>query len=69
MECVPTLESAVKDADAILLLVNHTEFRALTPETLRPLTSAKILIDTVNAWAERDWEKFGFTYHRLGVNK
>jgi UDP-N-acetyl-D-mannosaminuronic acid dehydrogenase len=69
MECVPTLEAAIKDADAIVLLVNHTKFRALTPETLRPLTSAKVLVDTVNAWAGRDWEKSGFSYYRLGVNK
>jgi UDP-N-acetyl-D-mannosaminuronic acid dehydrogenase len=69
MECVPTLEAAVKDADAIILLVNHTEFRGLTPEALRPLTSAKVLVDTVNAWEGRDWEKSGFAYHRLGVNK
>jgi UDP-N-acetyl-D-mannosaminuronic acid dehydrogenase len=69
MDCAPTLEEAVKDTDAVLLLVNHTEFRALTPEKLRALTSAKILVDTVNAWAGRDWAKSGFTYHRLGVNK
>jgi UDP-N-acetyl-D-mannosaminuronic acid dehydrogenase len=69
MDCVPMLEAALKEAEAVLLLVNHTEFRALTPESLRPLTSANILIDTVNAWAGRNWEKAGFTYHRLGVNK
>lgn len=69
MECVPTLEAALEDAEAVLLLVNHTQFRALTPETLRPLTSAKILIDTVNGWAGRDWEKKGFRLYRLGVNK
>ncbi len=69
MDCAPTLEAAVKEADAVILLVNHAQFRALTPESLRPLTSAKILIDTVNAWAGRDWEKAGFKVHRLGVNK
>ncbi|HSQ39050.1 MAG TPA: UDP binding domain-containing protein, partial [Anaerolineales bacterium] len=69
MDCVPTLEAAVSDAEAVLLLVNHTQFRALTPEKLRDITSAKVLVDTVNAWAGQDWEKAGFTYHRLGVNK
>lgn len=67
--CVSTLEAAVQEAEAIILLVNHTQFRTLTPEALRPLTSAQNLIDTVNAWAGRDWEKFGFSYHRLGVSK
>jgi UDP-N-acetyl-D-mannosaminuronic acid dehydrogenase len=69
MDCAPTLEAALKDAEAIVLLVNHTEFRALTPEKLRPQTSAKILVDTVNSWAGQDWEKEGFQLYRLGVNK
>lgn len=69
MECVPTLEAAVKDADVLLLLVNHAQFRAITPEALRPLTSAKVLVDTVNAWDGCDWNKSGFAYHRLGVSK
>jgi UDP-N-acetyl-D-mannosaminuronic acid dehydrogenase len=69
MDCAPTLEAALKDAEVVLLLVNHTQFHALTPEALRPLTSAKILIDTVNGWAGRAWEKAGFKLHRLGVGK
>ena len=69
MDCVPTLEAALKDAEAVLLLANHTQFRTLTPEKLRALTSAKILVDTVNAWAGQDWEKAGFQLHRLGVGR
>lgn len=69
MECAATLEAAIGDADVILLLVNHTQFRELTPESLRPLTSATALFDAVNAWQGRDWEKAGFAYHRLGVGK
>ena len=69
MDCVPTLEAALKDADAVILLANHTQFRTLTPEKLRALTSAKILVDTVNGWAGKDWEKSGFQYHRLGVGR
>jgi UDP-N-acetyl-D-mannosaminuronic acid dehydrogenase len=67
MDCAPTLDAALKDAEAVILLVNHTEFCALTPEKLRALTSAKILVDTVNAWAGRDWKKEGFQLYRLGV--
>lgn len=69
MECAATLEAAIEDADVILLLVNHTQFRELTPESLRPLTSATALFDAVNAWQGRAWEKSGFAYHRLGVGK
>jgi len=66
---VPTLEAALKEADAVLLLVNHTELRALTPEKLAALTPARILIDTVNGWAGKNWEGVGFVIHRLGVRK
>ncbi|MBU2610324.1 MAG: nucleotide sugar dehydrogenase, partial [Chloroflexi bacterium] len=66
---VPTLEAALKEADAVLLLVNHTELRALTPEKLAALTPARILIDTVNGWAGKNWEGAGFVVHCLGVRK
>jgi len=69
MDCAPTLDAALKDAEAIILLVNHTDFRALTPDKLRALTPAKILVDTVNGWAGKDWAGAGFQVWRLGVGK
>jgi len=64
---VPTLEAALKEAEAVLLLVNHSTLRALTPEKLASLTPARILMDTVNGWAGKDWQAVGFKLHRLGV--
>ena len=69
MDCAPTLEAALKDAEAVVLLVNHSEFRALTPEQLRSQTPARILVDAVNGWAGKDWHSAGFELHRLGVSK
>jgi len=66
---VPTLAAALKDADAVVLLVNHTELRSLTPEELATMTPARILVDTVNGWAGKDWEGAGFKVFRLGVRK
>ncbi|MCX6038930.1 MAG: nucleotide sugar dehydrogenase [Chloroflexi bacterium] len=66
---VPTLEAALKDADAVVLLVNHTELCALTPERLAAMTPARILVDTVNGWAGKDWQGAGFKIFRLGVRK
>jgi UDP-N-acetyl-D-mannosaminuronic acid dehydrogenase len=66
---VPTLAAALKDADAVVLLVNHTEMHALTPEKLAAMTPARILVDTVNGWAGKDWEGAGFKIFRLGVRK
>ena len=66
---VPTLAAALEDAEAVLLLVNHSELRALVPEQLAALTPARILIDTVNGWAGKDWAGAGFEVFRLGVRK
>jgi UDP-N-acetyl-D-mannosaminuronic acid dehydrogenase len=62
----PTLEAAVQDAEAVLLLVNHAAFREITPEQLVGLTPARILVDAVNGLAVRDWQSQGFTRHLLG---
>ena len=65
----PSLAEAAAGADALLLLVNHTEFRQLSPQTLKDLTSARVLIDTVNGWDGKDWAGAGFRLFRLGVGK
>lgn len=65
----PTLEDAIKDADAILLLVKHTEFTKLIPAELMQLTSARIAIDAVNGWDALQWQKAGFQIVRLGDSK
>ncbi len=66
---VPSLESALAEADLLLLLVNHTQFRAFTPSQLASQTPARLLVDTVHAWADQDWASAGFQIHTLGVNK
>jgi len=65
----PTLEEAVKDADAILLLVRHTQFRKINPSEVVSLTSGRVVVDTVNAWDPDTWKMAGFQVYRLGVNK
>jgi len=63
------LDNAIKDADALLLLVNHTEFRQLNPTEIEKKTKARILVDTVNGWNAGAWKDAGFTLFRLGDNK
>lgn len=65
----PTLEDAIKDADALLLLVGHTEFRRFNPMQIAGKTKARILVDTVNGWNVEAWENAGFDVHVLGVGK
>jgi UDP-N-acetyl-D-mannosaminuronic acid dehydrogenase len=66
---VPTLAAALQDADMVVLFVNHREFRSLTPEKLAAMTPARILVDTVNGWADQDWKSAGFTIYSLGASK
>ena len=60
---------AVQDADAILLLVKHSEFKNLDPRELASKTNARLVVDCVNAWNKPDWQKAGFDLHTFGDNK
>jgi len=64
-----SLEEALKDADAILLLVRHTQFCEMSPSKVAALTSTRVVVDTVNAWVATLWEEVGFRIFRLGVGK
>lgn len=66
---VPSLEAALAEAEAVLFLVGHAPFRALTPERLSALTPARVLVDTVNVLAAADWTAAGFRLWRLGVGR
>jgi len=63
-----TLEEALKQAEIIVLLVNHTEFNRLDPHELVGITPARAILDTVGAWKPDTWEVAGFKTHRLGVS-
>jgi UDP-N-acetyl-D-mannosaminuronic acid dehydrogenase len=64
-----SLEACLQDAEAILLLVRHTQFLNLDPDKIAAQTPARIVLDCVNGWTPELWEEMGFTVHRLGVNK
>jgi UDP-N-acetyl-D-mannosaminuronic acid dehydrogenase len=64
-----SLDAALKDADAIVLLVKHTEFASLAPKEIAQKTKARIVVDTVNGWNSAAWKKAGFAVFRLGDNK
>ena len=66
---VTSLSSAIKGADALLLLVKHTEFARLDPVEIASQTRARVIIDCVNSWDDRQWQDAGFKMFRLGVNR
>jgi UDP-N-acetyl-D-mannosaminuronic acid dehydrogenase len=69
IDMASSLESALEDAEAIVLLVNHTEFRQLEPAQIAKQTKARLVLDTVNAWDTVPWQSAGFEVFRLGVRK
>ena len=69
IDMASSLEDAIKDADAIILLVKHTEFINFKPEEIVKKTKARVAIDTVNGWNDEAWKNAGFELFRLGVNK
>ncbi|MEW6239799.1 MAG: nucleotide sugar dehydrogenase [Chloroflexota bacterium] len=65
----PSLGSALDGADAIVLLVGHSQFRALNPAQVAELTPARLVVDMVNGWDASAWQRAGFKFARLGSNK
>ena len=64
-----TLEEAVKQAEILILLVNHTDFKQFEPVQLASITPARKLLDTVGGWNPEVWQLAGFETHRLGVSE
>jgi UDP-N-acetyl-D-mannosaminuronic acid dehydrogenase len=69
IQMAPSLDFAIEAADALLLLVKHTEFANLDPTEIAAKSTARVVIDCVNAWDPDLWETAGFHMVRLGVNR
>ena len=69
IDAVPSLDLALEGAEALLLLVDHTQFRELDPQLVAAKTTARVAIDAVNGWDVQAWTKAGFEVYRLGVKK
>lgn len=64
-----TLEETLKDANIVVVVTDHTEFKQLLPEEIAPLLADKVIFDTKNILTETDWTAAGFDYHLLGNSK
>jgi UDP-N-acetyl-D-mannosaminuronic acid dehydrogenase len=69
LQVVPSLEQALVDAELIVLLVRHKPFLELNPVQVAKITSARVIVDAVNAWEASSWQSAGFTVSRLGVSQ
>lgn len=66
---VSTVDAAVRDAEGILLLVDHQEFKALDAAALAPLLKTRFVLDTRHALMRAAWESAGFKVLLLGNGK
>ena len=64
-----SLEEVLDGADAVLLLVDHTEFRDAKPATLANYMPGRVTVDTRGVWSSEAWEAAGFKFVRLGVGE
>lgn len=63
---VGSTRDACRDADAVLLLTEWEEFRALTPEDLTPVVRQRQIIDGRNALDPQAWRSQDWTYRGFG---
>ncbi|WP_430145109.1 nucleotide sugar dehydrogenase [Paenibacillus rhizolycopersici] len=61
-----TLAEAAKNADAILILTDHNEFRTINPVEIKSLVRGNIVFDTRNVVDHALWSRAGFEHYVLG---
>ncbi len=57
---------AAEGADAVVLLTEWNEFRALAPEKLKGAMRGNLIFDLRNVWEPAMFRQGGFDYHSLG---
>jgi UDP-N-acetyl-D-mannosaminuronic acid dehydrogenase len=62
-----SLESVLADAEAVILLVDHAQFRELQPAQVAERMPGRTAVDTRGVWDRLAWSEAGFTLHVLGV--
>ena len=62
----PTAEAAVSGVDAVLLLTEWKQYRALDPARLGPLVRVRAIVDGRNCLDPVQWRQAGWTYRALG---
>jgi UDP-N-acetyl-D-mannosaminuronic acid dehydrogenase len=64
---VTTLEEALHQAEAVLLLVDHARFRALDPADAAASMTGRLAFDARGVWSAERWAAAGFDLRVLGT--
>ncbi|GAA4393795.1 MULTISPECIES: UDP-glucose/GDP-mannose dehydrogenase family protein [Brevibacterium] len=62
----PDLDTALRDADAVLLLTEWPQYRQLEPEHAADLVRGRAIVDGRNVLDPVQWRAAGWTYRALG---
>jgi UDP-N-acetyl-D-mannosaminuronic acid dehydrogenase len=62
-----SLEEVLRDANSVVLLVDHSQFRELEPNWVEDHMSGRVAFDTRGVWEREKWEEAGFQFYVLGV--
>ncbi|MCX6069341.1 MAG: nucleotide sugar dehydrogenase [Chloroflexi bacterium] len=65
----PSLDAALKDAEAIVLLVDHRAFVDLDPMQVAASMPGRVAVDTRGRWDRARWAGAGFRLHVLGAGE
>jgi UDP-N-acetyl-D-mannosaminuronic acid dehydrogenase len=60
-----SLEGSVDGADAVVLVTDHLEYGALSPETFADRMQGEVLIDTRAILDRNRWEVAGFDVYQV----
>ena len=63
----PNLEEALQNAEAIVLLVAHREFRELDPARAAAAMPGRVAVDCCGVWDRAAWRAAEYRLHVLGV--
>ncbi len=68
-EKADTLKDAVRNADAVVIVTDHPEFRNLDLETIANLVKHKIIVDGRRVIEPHQALKYGFRYYGIGYGR
>jgi UDP-N-acetyl-D-mannosaminuronic acid dehydrogenase len=61
-----SLEDALTDADAVMIITDHDQFAEIDPTQAAELMRGRIIFDTRNITNKQKWEEAGFSVATLG---
>jgi len=64
-----SLEAALKDADAVVLLADHRAFIELDPARVAAMMPGRVAVDTRGRWDRARWTAAGFHLYVLGAGE